>query len=155
VQAAGVHHEFVCQVHSILHLSPLKQRNAHSAAMLWFKVLRGFIQIGLLTSASACTLHGYGMGMGKNLKKHSNHDLMTSKTTEFEKRIFPRMSSENHTLFTGANLVVRLASGLEVAKTRFQTFLLGNSVLFKWKCQIRELHAHGMERGQVLTRYCG
>ena len=109
----------------------------------------------LLTSASACTLHGYGMGMGKNLKKHSNHDLMTSKTTEFEKRIFPRMSSENHTLFTGANLVVRLASGLEVAKTRFQTFLLGNSVLFKWKCQIRELHAHGMERGQVLTRYCG
>ena len=48
-------------------------------------------------------------------------------------------------------------SGLEVAKTRFQTFLRGKSVLFKWKCQIREFHAHGMERGdsEVLKRYCG
>jgi len=26
---------------------------------------------------------------------------------------------------------------LKVAKTRFQTFLPGNRVLFKWKCQIR------------------
>jgi len=46
-------------------------------------------------------------------------------------------------------------SGLEVAKTRFQTFLWGKSVLFKWKCQIREFHAHAMERGEVLQRYCG
>jgi len=46
-------------------------------------------------------------------------------------------------------------SGLEVAKTRFQTFLRGKSVLFKWKCQIREFHAHAMERGEVLKRYCG
>jgi len=28
-------------------------------------------------------------------------------------------------------------------------------VLFKWKCQIQEFHAHGMERGEVLERYCG
>ena len=46
-------------------------------------------------------------------------------------------------------------SGLEVAKTKFQTFLRGKSVLFKWKCQIREFHAHGMERGEFLKRYCG
>ena len=46
-------------------------------------------------------------------------------------------------------------SGLEVAKTRFQTFLRGKSVLFKWKCQIREFHAQGIERGEVLKRYCG
>jgi len=46
-------------------------------------------------------------------------------------------------------------SGLTVAKTRFQTFLWSKSVLFKWKCQIREFHARGMERGEVLTRYCG
>jgi len=46
-------------------------------------------------------------------------------------------------------------SGLEVAKTRFQTFLRGKSVLFTWKCQIREFHVHAMERGEVLKRYCG
>jgi len=45
--------------------------------------------------------------------------------------------------------------GLEVAKTRFQTFLRGKGVLFKWKCQIREFYAHGMERGEVLKRYFG
>jgi len=37
---------------------------------------------------------------------------------------------------------------------RFQTFLRDKRVLFKWKCQIREFHAHGMERGEVLGRYC-
>jgi len=46
-------------------------------------------------------------------------------------------------------------SDLEVAKTRFQTFLRGKSVLFKWKCQNREFHEHRMERGEVLKRYCG
>ena len=46
-------------------------------------------------------------------------------------------------------------SGLEVAKSRIQKFLWGKSVLFKWKCQIPEFHAHGMERGEVLKRYCG
>jgi len=45
--------------------------------------------------------------------------------------------------------------GLEVAKTRFQTFLRGKSVLFNWKCQIREFHAGVMERGEVVKRYCG
>ena len=44
---------------------------------------------------------------------------------------------------------------LEVAKTRFQTFVRGKGVLFTWKCQIQEFHAHGMERGEVLKRYCG
>jgi len=43
-------------------------------------------------------------------------------------------------------------SGLEVAKTRFQTFLRGKSVLFKWKSQIREFHARAMERGEFLKR---
>jgi len=38
---------------------------------------------------------------------------------------------------------------------RFQTFLRDKSVLFKWKCQIREFHAYGMERGEVLKGYCG
>jgi len=46
-------------------------------------------------------------------------------------------------------------SGLTVAKTRFQTFLWSKSVLFKWKCQIREFHARGMERGEVLTSIVG
>ena len=45
-------------------------------------------------------------------------------------------------------------SDLEVAKTRFQTFLSGKNVLFKWKCQILEFHTNGMERGEVLKRYC-
>jgi len=46
-------------------------------------------------------------------------------------------------------------SGLKVAKTRFQRFLRGRSVLFKQKCQIQEFHAHEMERGEVFKRYCG
>jgi len=45
-----------------------------------------------------------------------------------------------------------IVSGLEVAKTRFQTFLRGKSVLFKWKSQIPEFHAHAMERGEFLKR---
>ena len=47
---------------------------------------------------------------------------------------------------------LRTGSGLEVAKTRFHTFLRGKGVLFTWKCQIREFHAHGMEREEVLER---
>jgi len=67
-------------------------------------------------------------------------------------------------IHTGLNVLAKnrrnwqvnfIDSGLEVAKTRFQTFLRGKSVLFKWKCQIREFHAHAMERGEVLKRYCG
>jgi len=67
-------------------------------------------------------------------------------------------------LSTGLNVLAKnrrnwqvnfIVSGLEVAKTRFQTFLRGKSVLFKWKCQIRGFHACGMERGEVLKRYCG
>jgi len=44
-------------------------------------------------------------------------------------------------------------SGLEVAKTKFQTFLWGKSVLFKWKCPIREFHAHGLERGDSQEKF--
>jgi len=40
-------------------------------------------------------------------------------------------------------------------KRDFRHFSWGKSVLFKWKCQIREFHAFGMERGEVLKRYCG
>jgi len=45
-----------------------------------------------------------------------------------------------------------IVSGLKVAKTRFQTFFRGKNVLFRWKCQIREFHAHGMERGEVFEK---
>ena len=49
-------------------------------------------------------------------------------------------------------------SSIQASKSQkrdFQTFLRGKSVLFKWKCQIREFHAGGMERGEFFKRYCG
>ena len=49
-------------------------------------------------------------------------------------------------------------SSIQASKSQkrdFRHFSGGKSALFKWKCQIREFHAHGMERGEVLKRYCG
>jgi len=49
-------------------------------------------------------------------------------------------------------------SSIQASKSQkrdFRHVSWGKSVLFKWKCQIREFHARGMERGEVLRRYCG
>ena len=49
-------------------------------------------------------------------------------------------------------------SSIQASKSQkrdFRHFSGGKSALFKWKCQIREFHAHGMEQGEVLKRYCG
>ena len=49
-------------------------------------------------------------------------------------------------------------SSIQASKSQkrdFRHFSWGKSGLFKWKCQIREFHACGMERGEVLRRYCG
>ena len=44
---------------------------------------------------------------------------------------------------------------IDEIENQFETFLRGKNVLFTWQCQIREFHAHAMERGEVLKRYCG
>ena len=64
----------------------------------------------------------------------------------------------NHLKTTGLNVLAKNRGNCHdwaKSQTRFQTFLRGKSVLFTWKCQIREFHAYEMERGEVFKRYCG
>ena len=102
-----------------------------------------------------------------SVKSELSHTWCTTSPSYLTHDVWGRFNIhavDSRYMCTGLNVLAKnrrnwnSISSIQASKSQnrdFRHFSGGKSALFKWKCQIREFHAHGMEQGEVLKRYCG